>query len=34
MKSALKWLAREFWEIEDELEKLHSDVLLGKGKAE
>ena len=34
MKSALKWLAREFWEIEDELEKLHSEVLFGKGKAE
>ncbi len=23
MKSALEWLAREFWEIENELEKLH-----------
>ncbi|WP_166850905.1 hypothetical protein [Isoptericola sp. BMS4] len=34
MKSALKWLAREFWEIEDELERLHSDVLFGKGKSE
>lgn len=33
-KSALKWLAREFWEIEDELEELHSKVLFGKDKAE
>lgn len=34
MKSALKWLDREFWEIKDELEKLHSEVLLCKEKAE
>ncbi|WP_303105374.1 hypothetical protein [Kocuria sp.] len=31
MVPALKWLAREFWEIEDELEKLHSEVLFGGG---
>ncbi|PPF50144.1 MULTISPECIES: hypothetical protein [unclassified Rathayibacter] len=30
MKSALKWLAQEFWEIEDELEKLHSEILFEK----
>ncbi len=29
MKSALKWLAQEFWAIEDELEKLHSELLFG-----
>lgn len=34
MKSALKWLAREFWKIEDELETLHSEVLFGKGMPE
>lgn len=34
MKSALKWLACEFWEIEDEFEKLHSEVLFGRGKPE
>lgn len=34
MKPALKWLAREFWEIADELERLHPEVLFGKGKAE
>lgn len=27
-KNALEWLAREFWGIEDELEGLHSKVLL------
>ena len=34
MKSALKWLAREFSEIENELEKLHAEALFGEGKAE
>lgn len=34
MATALKWLAQEFWEIEDELEKLHSEVLFGKGQSE
>ena len=34
MKSALKWLSREFWEIEDELETLHSEVLFGNGMPE
>jgi len=34
MATALKWLAQEFWEIEDELEKLHSEVLFGKGLSE
>jgi len=33
MKSALKWLAQEFWAIEDELEKLHSEVLFGGSEA-
>ncbi|GAA1350990.1 hypothetical protein GCM10009636_10780 [Arthrobacter koreensis] len=33
MKSALKWLAREFWEIENELEKLHSEVLFRRGQS-
>lgn len=28
-KNALKWLAQEFWEIEAELEALHSAVLFG-----
>lgn len=34
MTSALKWLAREFSEIENELEKLHAEALFGEGKAE
>lgn len=29
-KEALTWLAQEFWEIEDELEALHSQVLFGR----
>lgn len=31
MKGALEWLAQEFWAIEDELEILHSEILLGGG---
>lgn len=27
--NALRWLAQEFWEIEEELERLHSEVLFG-----
>lgn len=34
MKSDLEALAREFWEIEDELERLHSQVLFGEGESE
>jgi len=29
-KNALSWLAQEFWEIEEELEKLHSKALFDK----
>lgn len=31
-KNALRWLAQEFWEIEEELEALHSKVLFNKNK--
>jgi len=34
MATSLKWLAQEFWEIEDELERLHSEVLFGRGQTE
>ena len=30
---ALRWLAQEFWEIEDELESLHGKALFGDGEA-
>ncbi|WP_146112918.1 hypothetical protein [Arthrobacter sp. MYb214] len=30
MPNSLKWLAAEFWELEDEIEKLHSQVIFGK----
>lgn len=28
--NALRWLAQEFWEIEGELERLHSEVIFGR----
>lgn len=28
--NALRWLSQEFWEIEEELERIHSEVLFGK----
>lgn len=34
MATSLKWLAAEFWELEDELEKLHSQVLFSKNQTD
>ena len=34
MKTALEWLANEFWAIEAELERLHSEVLSERRAAE